>query len=230
MQLVDHSNSNIFFCNFRCIVTSDRDEKIKVSNYPATHEIEALCIGHKQFVPSSVFFNNEQLLLSASGDKTLRFWDFTSGKQVQLIELSFVPITIVLLEELKMIGFESDDNSVYIFKYNIEDEGKVKLNLLGEKNYSNPVAVKAQGNQFLILHTLNSDEKVKLLLDNVVVTEKTATFEALQDVSKSLRLNLEASFKILKLFDIPTLFKNNAYDNVKQYIDRKRARIENQKK
>ena len=53
------------------IITSDRDEKIRVSHYPNAYNIHNYCLGHTDFVSSLEMLNN-QFLISGSGDSTLR--------------------------------------------------------------------------------------------------------------------------------------------------------------
>lgn len=66
-------------CKF--IITCDRDEKIRVSNYPNSYNIQSYCLGHEQFVTNVQFLpHNKNLLISCSGDGTLRLWDYMSGK------------------------------------------------------------------------------------------------------------------------------------------------------
>ncbi|NWI13720.1 WDR4 methyltransferase, partial [Crypturellus soui] len=67
----------------RYILTADRDEKIRVSLAKAPHNIVSYCLGHKEFV-SKIFVipNYPDLLLSASGDSTVRLWEYRSGKEV----------------------------------------------------------------------------------------------------------------------------------------------------
>ncbi|XP_053162471.1 tRNA (guanine-N(7)-)-methyltransferase non-catalytic subunit WDR4 isoform X2 [Hemicordylus capensis] len=70
------------------ILTADRDEKIRISLTRAPHNIVSFCLGHREFV-SRIFVipNNPDLLLSASGDCTLRLWEYKSGKEVHCCHL-----------------------------------------------------------------------------------------------------------------------------------------------
>uniref|UniRef100_A0A8C5KVA6 WD repeat domain 4 n=1 Tax=Jaculus jaculus TaxID=51337 RepID=A0A8C5KVA6_JACJA len=71
------------------ILTADRDEKIRISWAAAPHSIEAFCLGHTEFV-SRIFVvpSHPELLLSSSGDGTVRLWDYRSGRQLQCYDLA----------------------------------------------------------------------------------------------------------------------------------------------
>ncbi|KAL1771794.1 tRNA (guanine-N(7)-)-methyltransferase non-catalytic subunit WDR4 isoform X1 [Sigmodon hispidus] len=71
------------------VLTADRDEKIRVSWAAAPHSIEAFCLGHTEFV-SRVFVvpTHPELLLSSSGDGTLRLWEYRRGCQLQCCDLA----------------------------------------------------------------------------------------------------------------------------------------------
>ncbi|XP_051043010.1 tRNA (guanine-N(7)-)-methyltransferase non-catalytic subunit WDR4 isoform X1 [Phodopus roborovskii] len=71
------------------VLTADRDEKIRVSWAAAPHSIEAFCLGHTEFV-SRIFIvpSHPELLLSSSGDGTLRLWEYRSGYQLQCCDLA----------------------------------------------------------------------------------------------------------------------------------------------
>ncbi|XP_042314982.1 tRNA (guanine-N(7)-)-methyltransferase non-catalytic subunit WDR4 isoform X2 [Sceloporus undulatus] len=75
--------------NDQYIITADRDEKIRVSLTKAPHNIVSFCLGHREFV-SRIFVipNYPDLLLSASGDCTLRLWEYKSGKEVYCCHLN----------------------------------------------------------------------------------------------------------------------------------------------
>ncbi|KAM9254407.1 tRNA (guanine-N(7)-)-methyltransferase non-catalytic subunit WDR4 isoform 1-T1 [Dugong dugon] len=67
----------------RYVLTADRDEKIRVSWSAAPHSIESFCLGHTEFV-SRIFVvpDHPELLLSTSGDGTLRLWEYRSGREL----------------------------------------------------------------------------------------------------------------------------------------------------
>jgi hypothetical protein len=141
--------------------------------------------------------------------------------------MTFVPVTIALSEGL--MGISSDDNTVHIYNYEIVSAEIVKIHLLGQKTYSSDIEFTAKGENFFIKHTQDVDSQKKLQIDKVSISKDSATFEQLCDVTDTLGLQLETSFAFFKSFDVSLLFKKR-YDNVKQYIDRKKARIENQAK
>ena len=84
------------------VVTSDRDEKIRyyhkskfvqvcvdliiarVSHYPNAYNIANYCLGHADFVSSVSILPepDSNLLLSSSGDGTLKLWDFEKGEEL----------------------------------------------------------------------------------------------------------------------------------------------------
>lgn len=65
----------------RYIISGDRDEKIRVTNYPNTYNVESYCLGHEEFV-STLQLLDSSTLVSGSGDGRVIFWDFLSGKRL----------------------------------------------------------------------------------------------------------------------------------------------------
>ncbi|XP_075287541.1 tRNA (guanine-N(7)-)-methyltransferase non-catalytic subunit WDR4 isoform X1 [Opisthocomus hoazin] len=73
------------------ILTADRDEKIRVSLAKAPYIIVSFCLGHREFVSKILVTPNyPDLLLSASGDSTLRLWEYKSGEEVYCCHLSSI--------------------------------------------------------------------------------------------------------------------------------------------
>lgn len=65
----------------RYVLTADRDEKIRVSRFPNSYNIHNYCLGHRDFVTSlSVLSDN--LVVSGSGDGSVRVWRFLEGRTV----------------------------------------------------------------------------------------------------------------------------------------------------
>ncbi|XP_072045029.1 tRNA (guanine-N(7)-)-methyltransferase non-catalytic subunit wdr4-like isoform X2 [Amphiura filiformis] len=72
----------------RFIMTADRDEKIRVSCLPNSYHIQTFCLGHTQFVSRlAVLPNLPNVLVSGSGDGTVRFWNYIEGHQLHCISL-----------------------------------------------------------------------------------------------------------------------------------------------
>lgn len=71
------------------IITSDRDEHIRVSRgIPQTHMIEGFCLGHTQFVSRiRVLGSKIHLLLSGGGDEFLLLWSWMKFSVLQKIDL-----------------------------------------------------------------------------------------------------------------------------------------------
>lgn len=198
-----------------------------MTNYPETNNIESFCVGHTEFVSSAVFLKKEQLLMTASGDKTLRIWSHETGKRISVINLEFVPVTIQLLADQSasegFMAVSSDDNSLRIYKFSLIGSEGVKINEIGEKSYKTDFEFTVRDKTFFVKYVQDVDGQRKLLIDRVSIKDDDlVTFEQCHDVP-----NIDQSFKIILPFDVSLLFKKK-FDNVKQFIDRKKLRIETQ--
>lgn len=63
------------------VVTTDRDNKIRISEYPNSYNIHTYCLHHTEYVSSVVYNEDPEILLSGSGDGTIVIWDL-NGKVV----------------------------------------------------------------------------------------------------------------------------------------------------
>jgi tRNA (guanine-N(7)-)-methyltransferase subunit TRM82 len=66
------------------ILTADRDEKIRVSQFPDTTVIEHFLLGHEAFVCSTDVASKDGVTVCAavSGDGTIRLWDYCAAKEL----------------------------------------------------------------------------------------------------------------------------------------------------
>ena len=67
------------------LVTCDRDEKIRINEFPNSFEIHKFCLGHQEFVGKLCKITNE-LFVSGGGDDYLLLWDI-DGNVKQKFEL-----------------------------------------------------------------------------------------------------------------------------------------------
>ncbi|CAJ1904380.1 unnamed protein product [Sphenostylis stenocarpa] len=81
----------------RFILSADRDFKIRVTNLPnkplnGAHQIQSFCLGHSEFVSCLAFVQGQEcpegLLLSGSGDSTVRLWNVDSGALFDTCEVA----------------------------------------------------------------------------------------------------------------------------------------------
>ena len=70
------------------ILTSDRDEKIRVSSFPGTFVVEGYLLGHTEYVSSLDVSKNEAcpLCVTCGGDGTIRLWDYTSCEELDVVK------------------------------------------------------------------------------------------------------------------------------------------------
>ncbi|GAV05455.1 hypothetical protein RvY_15587 [Ramazzottius varieornatus] len=72
----------------RYILTSDRDEKIRVSHFPLADDIQTFCLGHTEFVCRILIPSPDHpVVLSTSGDCTVKAFNYLSGSELTSVSL-----------------------------------------------------------------------------------------------------------------------------------------------
>jgi tRNA (guanine-N(7)-)-methyltransferase subunit TRM82 len=66
------------------IATGDRDEKVRVSRYPASHEIVSYCLAHTASVMGLIWCAGTRWLVSGGADGALYTWEPTTGRQMSV--------------------------------------------------------------------------------------------------------------------------------------------------
>eukprot|EP00128_Syssomonas_multiformis_P016198 Colp12_sorted_trinity150504_noHs@21544 len=95
------------------VFTADRDEKIRMSRYPLGHNIEGYCLGHKEFVSRIALLPSSSLLVSGSGDGTVRLWDYAAEKN-EAKKLACVKTSdaIATVSDAEKVGSNADSSDV----------------------------------------------------------------------------------------------------------------------
>ncbi|KAJ3031863.1 UNVERIFIED_CONTAM: WD repeat-containing protein 4 [Siphonaria sp. JEL0065] len=75
------------------LITSDRDEKIRVSLFPDTFEIDGFCLGHTGFITKICPVpNRPNAIISGGGDGNLILWNLTTHTEVERLAIAdFAP-------------------------------------------------------------------------------------------------------------------------------------------
>lgn len=81
-----------FSPNKEYLITSDRDEKIRVSCYPNTFSIHQFILGHTEFVSKLFAIPGTDLVLSGGGDSFLLSSNYKTGEINQKLQLDQVSI------------------------------------------------------------------------------------------------------------------------------------------
>lgn len=220
-------------CNY--IITCDRDEKIRVSHFPNAYNIQSYCLGHKEFVTNIEVCG--ELLISASGDGTIRFWDFCKGVQLGLID-----VNQNLEDEGAVERFcsEMDRDNVEVLALPIKDMQVYKMDgfliiavvlmylqgVLLYELHNNYPEVKTK---FLRTIKVNGDVLgFSLGVDLFILTANSLECFKLNGDVKQNDLNAiyeKCKLKHLKTPDFTVLYKRK-FDNVQEYLERKKLRVQ----
>ncbi|XP_076262936.1 tRNA (guanine-N(7)-)-methyltransferase non-catalytic subunit wuho [Rhynchophorus ferrugineus] len=218
------------------IITCDRDEKIRVSCYPNSYNIISFCLGHKEFV-SKLHLLKNNILLSASGDGTVRMWNYLEGKELNRIDTSNFVNSNVLnsfisemdAEKVEVSTLPINDLQVYengskiILGISLYRDNKIHFynvnNLDLTFNYLTYVAVTDDNFYYFLtdkLYVISTDVAIYHFVNNQFEMKKSGIAE--ENLSKHGDLFQHKN-------NIMLLYKRR-YNNVHEYLDRKRQRLE----
>jgi tRNA (guanine-N(7)-)-methyltransferase subunit TRM82 len=97
----------------RYIITSDRDEHIRVSRYiPQAHVIEGFCLGHRDFISSiEIPCTRSDVLVSGGGDDEVFVWDWHAGEL--LSRTSLLKLAREIVPETSKVALSHLSSLVY---------------------------------------------------------------------------------------------------------------------
>ena len=96
------------------LISSDRDEKIRVTCYPDTFNIHTFLLEHTEYVASVCKPNgHDNILLTAGGDGFVIVWDFVGGAVKQKLE---IPCEVDILDVLNVIQLSQTNFALILQK------------------------------------------------------------------------------------------------------------------
>lgn len=215
----------IVFNYFRFVITSDRDEKIRVTNFPQTEEIETYCLGHQEFVSAIEevsLESNGTYLVSISGDKMLRLWDYLNGSEVCVEELSAPGLKLIQNNKNQLAVSMLNERPV-IAIYGISSLGDdKKITKLAEHTLDESV-------KHVNSMTFRTDDSIWLSCrnndDELVFKELQLNENGILESDLGGLLKFATSIKLHPLEDVTILFKKR-FDNSKDYQEKKKRRLD----
>lgn len=189
------------------VLTSERDEKIRVSLYPNSYEIGGFLLGHQQYVATLCFIEDKKknLLLSGGGDEYIILWDW---KKYELI--SKFNIKDMIKEKYESNNDNNNDFAIReILFINQEDAGTYKIALTIE-GYSDviigsinsitkefkiisetdvngdPISISVINKKDVIVSVLKTTEDHKTGEIAIISNENTNLIESLKDIHQKL--------------------------------------------
>lgn len=207
------------------IITSDRDEKIRVTNYPKSYEIENYCLGHKEYVSSIKLLpgleESDTKLLSLSGDESLKVWDYLSGEKLGDLDLPAPGIKMVIRRlpdedyEIAVLVFHP---STQIVKYKM-DKVNYTFTEISKHNFpeTTPVDLSFVEDR-LYVASLSKDGKLQVEIIGEDKSNANPWKEMVKDYFK------DDACEYSQDEDVTGWFKKK-YDNLTEYFDRKKKRM-----
>ena len=68
------------------ILTSDRDEKVRISHFPRTFQVEGYLLGHTAFISAMDVHSATKTCVTCSGDGTVRLWNYQTCMELASIQ------------------------------------------------------------------------------------------------------------------------------------------------
>lgn len=233
------------------LLTADRDEKIRVSKFPNSYNINNYCLGHTEFV-TSICFLGEDLLLSGSGDGTVKVWKYLEGREVCSHEV-FKDVEVEVRDDMENMNVKDDLENMEIETNGVTrvappaQPAVVSVRILKDKLF----LVQIEGYKGVCVyeyrdHKLTLKQELKLssyLLDYDISDQQLLLLNKTEDsvsldiyqindsgIVKESSVSLEGYGDFFSPVDnyedegVKNLHKR-WFDNVKDYMERKEVRV-----
>ena len=211
------------------LISSDRDEKIRISKYPNCYNIESFCMGHKEYVSSIVVWNDEWII-SGSGDGSLRLWNFKLGKLINKLQF---PCNDGEPKPAVKEAIKINDHQLAVYFYmptvvsvvDVSENGSLTMNTSISFHFP-IITCRSLDNKQLLVVSQNFDKPFRILdMKNKFQDSKEANVAELIEGLSSIKQFEEALFKVSNEEDV-RLRNKQWFSNVDQYLEKKQKRIE----
>lgn len=240
--------------DMKYILTTDRDEKIRVSMFPNCYNIVSYCLGHAKFVTNiSELPHKKSILISCGGDGVFKLWDYKHGTELMSVDfcdrisncdvVKFnqdlrnhncdETVDILPVKHLRVSSLSKTESLVIIsfycskvlLAYNIVSNNETQL----DANYLESITVEAEPIECL-LH----EQYLWILIDIGLQVYKFEGVNFVSCTSETLYSGIQHLNKywrtlkntIIKQNLFPILYKRK-YDNVQEYQEKKKIRLAN---
>lgn len=134
---ISSSKDSLNFTNIGLVATADRDEKIRISQFPHFETIQRYCLGHKSVVTSVSFLksnsSSKALLVSCGWDRKILLWDASSGDILDSIDVETGREGAAVQESSS--SSSSRNAAVEVIKERAENDDEEDGNVAEEKTY-----------------------------------------------------------------------------------------------
>jgi len=208
----------------RHLVTADRDEKVRISRYPQTYLIEHYSLAHSSFI--SALDVSSQWIFSSGGDARLVATSIDDGRVVALMQLKLGNVRRLSCRRESVEG----KILVALLFAQLEQVALVTFDVSMER-FSTPMIIAHSSPLFDI--RVHSNGSLFALSSEAIVQCECVDSNGEEHFEDFARLDQTTTEAILSSRSIvlPSLLtKNVAFDNQGQYMERKRERVEKQKR
>ena len=126
------------------LISADRDEKIRLSQYPKVWLIESFLFGHRKYVSSLAFFGGDETkIVSAGADGMVILWDISdpsNPKQVWSVSVGDGPINSIAVDGSRVLVVKTQEPDRVTVIENGEITGELTLELPAQSIHVTPTA------------------------------------------------------------------------------------------
>ncbi|KAI5959800.1 TRM82 [Candida pseudojiufengensis] len=200
--ITNHNNKNF-------LITSDRDEHIRISNFPKSYVIRNFLLNHENYISCLNLLEDTSYLISGGGDDYIILWDWVKGEKITSFDLKEVIEPHLNDNHLVPEKFRNNDTDK---EMNISQIQSIKIN---GKYY---ILVLVERTSCLIVLEFNGQDEIKLK-QILETSSPIITFTISQN---SVILSLESETNVLEIYKFnneQNLIKDESKSEIIEYIE-----------